>query len=513
MQKIVQFTTLCLGCALAAITARQTTMHTDAGQQYLAPTSQTEKPLRKHHRQHEHADGKSRPPALKARPRESASYRMPGLLTQRIFEEYGAVFAANKKKAITPSTYFFHTEAELKAFQARVKIAREFIGGIWVELQAQAMKDLLAARSEAKLQHLNISPRGKDASRRSYADSVKLWNGRVEAGFKHWLSYGKITSSEAERVRSLSLEKQALQVLEWEARGLYFGNGFKKSILESVAFPGSSQHHLMLALDIEQYNNPQVRLIMARHGWFQTVKNDTPHFTYLGVEESALPSLGLKADYSSGRTVWLPKSKTRANEAPAMNKKDGSTRNRDKAALEDQNAEKTSRSNGASSRDNITNPFASARMNIHAIISPQAVVPPKMVPLLQQLTRRYFENSDRLLYITSAYRSPERQALAMYFNIIRYGISHVTRTYKGKAAVVEIIEAYRTNRGNPGQAARAMTAVIQSQINRGSYISDHMLGRAFDIRLSSAKLSLLREAARSMGGTVVVEPDHYHVGL
>jgi hypothetical protein len=63
----------------------------------------------------------------------------------------------------------------------------------------------------------------------------------------------------------------------------------------------------MLALDIEQFANKDVRAILARHGWFQTVKSDLPHFTYLGVEELQLPSLGLQAVFVSGQKFWIPK--------------------------------------------------------------------------------------------------------------------------------------------------------------------------------------------------------------
>jgi hypothetical protein len=62
----------------------------------------------------------------------------------------------------------------------------------------------------------------------------------------------------------------------------------------------------MLALDVEQYSNASVRKILADHGWFQTVKSDMPHFTYLGVKESELPSLGLRPVNVDGQKFWIP---------------------------------------------------------------------------------------------------------------------------------------------------------------------------------------------------------------
>jgi len=49
-----------------------------------------------------------------------------------------------------------------------------------------------------------------------------------------------------------------------------------------------------------------VRKILSDHGWFQTVKSDMPHFTYLGVKESELPSLGLRPVNVDGQKFWIP---------------------------------------------------------------------------------------------------------------------------------------------------------------------------------------------------------------
>jgi hypothetical protein len=107
-------------------------------------------------------------------------------------------------------------------------------------------------------------------------------------------------------VKTWNIQKQVAQVLDWEKKGYYFSKDFSKSILYSVAAPGASQHIFMLALDVEQFASKPVRDILARHGWFQTVKSDLPHFTYLGVEESRLPALGLKSVMVSGQKFWIP---------------------------------------------------------------------------------------------------------------------------------------------------------------------------------------------------------------
>jgi hypothetical protein len=122
----------------------------------------------------------------------------------------------------------------------------------------------------------------------------------------YWVGRKKITPKEAELVKRSPIPTQIAAVLQWEAKGMYFSKDLSKSILYSVAAPGASQHIFMLALDVEQFGNPEVRRIMARHGWFQTVKSDLPHFTFLGVAESELPSLGLKPVMVGTQKFWIP---------------------------------------------------------------------------------------------------------------------------------------------------------------------------------------------------------------
>jgi hypothetical protein len=42
---------------------------------------------------------------------------------------------------------------------------------------------------------------------------------------------------------------------------------------------------------------------MNKYGWFRTVRNDEPHFTFLGRDEGELESLGLK---KVDGDFWVP---------------------------------------------------------------------------------------------------------------------------------------------------------------------------------------------------------------
>jgi hypothetical protein len=225
---------------------------------------------------------------------------------KRLLAEYGAIFVT-RSGAVPPPAIFFADDAAVSSWQAGVRTMRANFGGIDIELQTPAMTALMEARSEARIAKLDITPRDSDAARRSYAETVGLWQSRVNPGLVHWVREGRLTEQEAARIRALPLSDQISEILSLEAKGLYFSKDLSKSILNSVAAPGASQHLSMLAFDVKENDDVTVRSILAQHGWFQTISSDTPHFTFLGVTEEQLPSLGLKKVISGGRAFWVPK--------------------------------------------------------------------------------------------------------------------------------------------------------------------------------------------------------------
>jgi hypothetical protein len=232
---------------------------------------------------------------------------------RRILEEYGAVFIA-KKEVTLPSVCFFTSDEEVAAFQNKAGIAQTAINDTVIELQPAAMKAYLKARDKALDEGLDITPRdGSEAARRSYSNSLSLWNTRFMPALDYWISQGRLSQEEADRLKKLSLKEQIAAVLELEKQGIYFSKDFSKSILYSIAAPGSSQHLAMLALDVTEFQNPRVREILAEHGWFQTVLSDLPHFTYLGLKEKDLPKHGLKSVIVNEQTFWIPNTETLQN--------------------------------------------------------------------------------------------------------------------------------------------------------------------------------------------------------
>lgn len=224
----------------------------------------------------------------------------------RLLNEYGAVFVIGKGVVPPPACIFTTPEAVEKFQQGIFKAAAE-IEGTRIELQTVAMQEYLKAREEALQKNLDITPRGgTEAARRSFADTVRLWKSRFDPASEHWLNAGRLTAAQVEELKKLPLKEQVGAVLELEKQGIFFNTHFDNSILYSVAAPGASQHLSMLALDVAQFDNEDVRKILANHGWFRTVQNDAPHFTFLGRKESQLKKFGLKKIETKDGEFWIP---------------------------------------------------------------------------------------------------------------------------------------------------------------------------------------------------------------
>ena len=227
-------------------------------------------------------------------------------VARRVLEDYGAMFLADKK-VTPPPVCIFTSEAQVAKFQDNANYVTETIAGADVQLQPEAMKALLKARKEAQKEGLEITPRdGAEAARRSYEDSLHLWDTRFLPALDYWLEQGKLSAEQVARLKSLPLHSQVAEVLELEKSGVYFSKDLSKSILYSIAAPGTSQHIAMLAFDVNEFDNPRVREILAKHGWFQTVLSDLPHFTFLGLKEKDLPKHGLKNVEAEGQIFWIP---------------------------------------------------------------------------------------------------------------------------------------------------------------------------------------------------------------
>lgn len=226
----------------------------------------------------------------------------------RLFAEYGGIFVTT---ATPPPAVIFRDAAEVESFQSSLRVSRAAMGDYEITLQAEAMDALIRAASEMNDRGAQVTARADDSGGRSYDDTVRLWTRNVTRGLDHWEGEGRISTERARAIRDLAPVEQIPIILELEEREqLYFGTFLNRSILYSVAAPGASQHLSLLAFDVAEYKDETVEQTLNRHGWFRTVPNDLPHFTYLGLGQEALESSGLKQvsyDYDErSYSFWVP---------------------------------------------------------------------------------------------------------------------------------------------------------------------------------------------------------------
>jgi len=111
------------------------------------------------------------------------------------------------------------------------------------------------------------------------------------------------------------------------------------------------------------------------------------------------------------------------------------------------------------------------------------------------------------LHVTSATRTPERQAAALVTK--RNLGDDLRRLYRQNGDIADaLMRAPNTT--------SAMAAIIRRYMNQGRYLSRHMRGDAFDLRsrnLTAAQRSQVMSAAQRMGAKAIYEtkPPHIHI--
>ncbi|HKP68347.1 MAG TPA: hypothetical protein VJV05_03620 [Pyrinomonadaceae bacterium] len=227
------------------------------------------------------------------------------LAARRVFESYGALYVAADTVSL-PSVCIYDGEGSVLRYQKQLKTEVVEVR-IPIALQTAAARSLRVSVDEITASGLRLSPLdGAIAGGRTYGDTLMLWNSRVFPALTYWNKKKRITSDELYVFAGVELANKILTILEWEEKGIYFSTDRSRSILTSTAPPGSSQHISLLAFDIVEYWNPSVRSILNKNGWYQTVVDDPPHFTYLGLPEGELPGRGLKMVSKAGHNFWVP---------------------------------------------------------------------------------------------------------------------------------------------------------------------------------------------------------------
>jgi D-alanyl-D-alanine dipeptidase len=190
----------------------------------------------------------------------------PGSYEYILLRAYGAAFIDPDPAVKFPPKVVFNNEQETQAFQSTLATDK-ITGTNNCYLQKSAAAALNKARSQ---QNIPLkSGYGASDCTRNYATNLRFW-------------------------RKYANQNTLDKVRE----------GKERAILGVVAPPGASQHLWGLAIDL-RVSNPKQRQALYDNGWFQTVENDVPHWTYLGVNADNLSTLGLKNKVIRGISYWL----------------------------------------------------------------------------------------------------------------------------------------------------------------------------------------------------------------
>lgn len=194
------------------------------------------------------------------------SIPQPGTFEYILLRAYGTALVNQESEVKLPPKVIFADEQETQDFQSTLSM-RKVDDTNDCYLQKIAAEALNNARSQ---QNFSLkSGYGEGDCTRSFATNLRFW---------HKYANNKTL----EKVRQ----------------------GKETKILGVVAPPGTSQHLWGLAIDLSVSNQKQ-REALYQNGWFQTVENDVPHWTYIGLPEEDLPLFGFQNKVIRGISYWL----------------------------------------------------------------------------------------------------------------------------------------------------------------------------------------------------------------
>ncbi|WP_193196123.1 D-alanyl-D-alanine carboxypeptidase family protein [Nostoc sp. MG11] len=198
----------------------------------------------------------------------------PGTFEYILLRAYGAAFVNPDTEIKLPQKDIFANEQETQEFQDTL-IMGQVDGTKDCYLQKSAADALNKARSSYRgasltLQNIPLkSGYGSGDCTRSFATNLRFWHKYANNQILARVQQGKETK-----------------------------------ILGLVAPPGTSQHLWGLAIDLRASNQRQ-KQALNQNGWFQTVENDIPHWTYIGLREENLSQFGFKNQVVRGITYWV----------------------------------------------------------------------------------------------------------------------------------------------------------------------------------------------------------------
>ncbi|WP_375467408.1 D-alanyl-D-alanine carboxypeptidase family protein [uncultured Nostoc sp.] len=190
----------------------------------------------------------------------------PGTYEYTLLRTYGAVFVNQDVGIKLPQKDIFTNEQETQKFQATLTM-----GHVDNTNDCYLQKSAADALNKARIQeHIPLK------SGYGSGDCTRTFN----TNLRFWYKYAN---------------NQILTKVQ---------QGKEIKILGLVAPPGTSQHLWGLAIDLRVSTKEQ-RKALNQNGWFQTVENDVPHWTYVGLPEENLSLFGFNKQVIRGITYWI----------------------------------------------------------------------------------------------------------------------------------------------------------------------------------------------------------------
>ncbi len=141
---------------------------------------------------------------------------------------------------------------------------------------------------------------------------------------------------------------------------------------------------------------------------------------------------------------------------------------------------------------------------------------PKTKEKMGKIADEYNRLTGKKVTITDTNRTPKDQAERVY-DKIKKGEAGI---YTQKNLLGEVKTAYKAGvakRETPKQITDRMAKVIQDQVNKGQYISRHLIGEGVDVRsrdMSTKEKESFKEVVKNIGGaSVLKEDDHFHIQI
>jgi hypothetical protein len=190
---------------------------------------------------------------------------------QRILYEYGAVYLSivfqNQRRRI-PCRFNNETEIAILASSFKTPLNKFSFGDFYLQPQAKASLERVFRQMRG---YKNVA-RNKNYTVTSTNDINDDWALRTYAQTQvNWRK---------------PFETLIVPLIKDDG---------SKPIMFSKAIPGGSQHHLGLAVDVDEVKcGSDCQTSLNDNKWFRTVPFDAYHFTYLGFSETQLPDKGLK---------------------------------------------------------------------------------------------------------------------------------------------------------------------------------------------------------------------------